>query len=104
MFVGCYAGLGALSYHDDAKDPNVAAQLARQTHAEINYMRQPFLPEAAYSASPAASAPAPVPSDPLIAKGVTIFAAGPCSRCHGVRAQGTDKEPDAHRCRPEVFR
>jgi len=91
MFVACYAGLGALSYHDDAKDPNVAAQLARQTHAEITYMRQPFQVEAAPSA--AAVAPAPVSADPLIAKGATIFAAGPCGSCHGARAEGTDKGP-----------
>lgn len=98
MFVVCYAGLGALSYHDDAKDPNVAAQLARQTHAEILYMRQPFQPDAAASApTPVAAStaptPAPVSADPLIAKGATIYAAGPCSECHGVRTEGTDKGP-----------
>jgi ubiquinol-cytochrome c reductase cytochrome b subunit len=92
MFVACYAGLGALSYHDDASDPNVAAQLARQKHAEIRYMLQPFQPEAASSA-PSPAAPAPVSADPLIAKGATIFAAGPCSNCHGARAEGTDKAP-----------
>ncbi len=98
MFVACYAGLGALSYRDDAKDSNVAGQLARQTHAEISYMRQPFLPETASSTSPAASSPVssnplPVSADPLIAKGATIFAAGPCGECHGARAEGTDKGP-----------
>jgi mono/diheme cytochrome c family protein len=91
MFVACYAGLGALSYHDDASDSNVAAQLARQSRAEIRYMRQPFKPEATPSAAPAA--PAPVSADPLIAKGATIFAAGPCRDCHGSRAEGTDKAP-----------
>src|SRR6202789_2029198 len=91
IFVACYAGLGALSYHDDAIDSNVAAQLARQSHAEILYMRQPFQPEAAASAPPAA--PAPVSADPLIAKGATLYAAGPCGECHGVRAEGTDKAP-----------
>jgi ubiquinol-cytochrome c reductase cytochrome b subunit len=91
IFVACYAGLGALSYHDDAIDSNVAAQLARQNHAEILYMRQPFQPEAAASAPPAA--PAPVSADPLIAKGATLYAAGPCGECHGVRAEGSDKAP-----------
>jgi ubiquinol-cytochrome c reductase cytochrome b subunit len=89
MFVACYAGLGALSYHDDASDPNVAAQLARQRSAEIRYMHQPFQPEASSSPPPAA----PVSADPLIAKGAAIFAAGPCRDCHGVRAEGTDKAP-----------
>jgi ubiquinol-cytochrome c reductase cytochrome b subunit len=91
IFVACYAGLGALSYHDDAIDSNVSAQLARQSHAEILYMRQPFQPEAAASAPPAA--PAPVSADPLIAKGAALYAAGPCGECHGVRAEGTDKAP-----------
>jgi mono/diheme cytochrome c family protein len=91
IFVACYAGLGALSYHDDAIDSNVAAQLARQSHAEILYMRQPFQPEAAAGAPPAA--PAPVSADPLIAKGAALYAAGPCGECHGVRAEGTDKAP-----------
>jgi ubiquinol-cytochrome c reductase cytochrome b subunit len=95
MFVACYAGLGALSYHDDAIDSNVAAQLARQSHAEILYMRQPFQPEAAPSSSASASepTPAPVSADPIIAKGATLYASGPCSECHGARAQGTDKAP-----------
>jgi ubiquinol-cytochrome c reductase cytochrome b subunit len=95
MFVACYAGLGALSYHDDANDSNVAAQLARQNRAEIGYMSQPFKPETASSASSAAAATAPAPasSDPLIANGATIYAAGPCGSCHGVKAEGTDKAP-----------
>jgi ubiquinol-cytochrome c reductase cytochrome b subunit len=93
MFVACYAGLGALSYHDDAIDSNVAAQLARQSHAEILYMRQPFQPDAASSAPAPTPAPAPASADPLIAKGATIYAAGPCSECHGARAEGTDKAP-----------
>jgi ubiquinol-cytochrome c reductase cytochrome b subunit len=89
MFVACYAGLGALSYHDDARDSNVAAQLARQRSAEIRYMHQPFQPEAASSPPPSA----PASADPLIAKGAAIFAAGPCRDCHGARAEGTDKAP-----------
>jgi ubiquinol-cytochrome c reductase cytochrome b subunit len=91
MFVACYAGLGALSYHDDASDSNVAAQLARQKRAEIRYMSQPFQPETASRPTPAA--PAPVSADPLIAKGAAIFVAGPCRSCHGANAEGTDKAP-----------
>jgi ubiquinol-cytochrome c reductase cytochrome b subunit len=93
MFVACYAGLGALSYRDDAKDPNVAAQLARQTHAEITYMRQPFQPQVALSAATAVVVSTPVSADPLVAKGATVYAAGPCSSCHGARAEGTDNGP-----------
>jgi ubiquinol-cytochrome c reductase cytochrome b subunit len=86
MFVACYAGLGAISYHDDATDVNVAAQLARQKQAEINYMRQPFQPQAA-------SSPAPKAVDPLVAKGATIFAARPCGDCHGEAGAGTAAAP-----------
>ena len=89
IFVACYAGLGALSYHDDARDSNVAAQLARQRYAEIRYMRQPFQPEAASGPPPAA----PASAGPVIVKGAAIFAAGPCRDCHGARAEGTDKAP-----------
>jgi ubiquinol-cytochrome c reductase cytochrome b subunit len=91
MFVVCYAGLGALSYRDDAKDPNVAAQLVRQTHSEITYMGQPFQPEVAPGA--AVAAPVAVSADPLMAKGAAVYAAGPCSSCHGAKAEGTDKGP-----------
>jgi mono/diheme cytochrome c family protein len=61
----------------------------------MTYMGQPFQPEAASSAAAAAAAPvlAAVSSDPLIAKGATVFAAGPCGSCHGTRAEGTDKGP-----------
>src|SRR5215813_3159852 len=45
IFAGCYAALGAISYHQDTTDLVVAAQLARQKQAEIDYMRQPFQPE-----------------------------------------------------------
>lgn len=91
IFVGCYAGLGALSYRDDTKDLNVARQLARQKQAEIDYMRQPFQPESFSPTAPAAAAVAA--ADPLIAKGATIFAAQPCGSCHGDRGEGTDIAP-----------
>jgi ubiquinol-cytochrome c reductase cytochrome b subunit len=86
VFVACYAGLGAISYHDDASDVNVSAQLARQKQAEINYMRRPFQPDAA-------SSPAPAAVDPLAAKGAVIFAAGPCGDCHGESGAGTAAAP-----------
>jgi ubiquinol-cytochrome c reductase cytochrome b subunit len=90
MFVGCYAGLGALSYYDDTKDLNVARQLARQKQAEIDYMRQPFQSDSS-TPTPAAATAAPV--DPLATKGAAIFAAQPCGSCHGDRGEGTDIAP-----------
>lgn len=91
VFVLCYAGLGALSYHADAGDVNISAQLARQKQAEIDYMRQPFEPESSNTAS-AAAAPQ-VSADPLVAKGAAIYAAQPCGGCHGDRAEGTEVAP-----------
>jgi ubiquinol-cytochrome c reductase cytochrome b subunit len=89
IFVGCYAGLGALSYHDDTKDVNVARQLARQKQAEIDYMRQPFQPDSSSTTMPPVAAAA----DPLVTKGAAIFAAQPCGSCHGDRGEGTDLAP-----------
>lgn len=91
VFVLFYAGLGALSYHSDASDPIISRQLARQKQAEIDYMRQPFQPEAS-SPSPTVAKPATA-ADPRIAKGAAIYAAGPCSGCHGDRGEGTEMAP-----------
>ncbi len=91
IFVACYAGLGALSYHQDAADPNVAAQLERQKQAEIDFMNRPFLPESPVAAPGVAAAAAPgTPTvvDPLVVKGAALFAARPCGGCHGDRGEG----------------
>jgi ubiquinol-cytochrome c reductase cytochrome b subunit len=90
IFVLCYAALGAISYHQDATDSNVATQLERQRQAEIDYMRQPFQPQSEPLNSAAA---ATVTIDPLIAKGAAIFAARPCGGCHGDRGEGTPAAP-----------
>jgi ubiquinol-cytochrome c reductase cytochrome b subunit len=90
IFVVCYSSLGALSYHDDTRDLNVAAQLARQRRAEIDYMRLPFRPLSTPSSVPI---PAPTNVDPVISKGAAIFAAGPCGSCHGNRGEGTARAP-----------
>jgi ubiquinol-cytochrome c reductase cytochrome b subunit len=89
IFVIAYAGLGAISYRDDTRDLNVAAQLARQKQAEINYMREPFQLQS--------QAPKPIPAfmtvDPLIVKGAAIFAVQPCGGCHGERGTGSAAAP-----------
>jgi mono/diheme cytochrome c family protein len=90
IFAACYAFLGVISYHLDATDPVVAAQLGRQQQAEIDFMRQPFEPE-----SPSASSRKEVgaPANPLVAKGAAIFAAQPCGGCHGDKGEGTAGAP-----------
>ncbi len=90
IFVVFYAGLGAVSFHDDAADLNVAAQLARQKQAEIDYMHQPFQ----LQSQPSGPAPvALVDADPLVVKGTAIFAEQPCGGCHGDRGEGTETAP-----------
>jgi ubiquinol-cytochrome c reductase cytochrome b subunit len=95
MFVLCYAGLGVLSYRDDTQDRNVAAQMARQKQAEIDYMNQPFQPQSSSAAPASASTAAAAPEtlDPLAAKGAAIFAVQPCSGCHGNKGEGTAVAP-----------
>src|SRR5665213_2830069 len=85
IFIGCYAALGAASYHDDASDPSVATQLARQKQAEINYMRQPFQAQAASGTTTASLAA----SNPQVTKGATIYAAQSCNACHGENGAGS---------------
>jgi ubiquinol-cytochrome c reductase cytochrome b subunit len=89
IFVSCYAGLGALSYRDDTRDPIIAKQLARQRQAEIDYMRKPFQPVFEPSSAQAASSNL----DSLAAKGASIFAAQPCGSCHGKKGEGSDRAP-----------
>jgi ubiquinol-cytochrome c reductase cytochrome b subunit len=90
IFAACYAALGAISYHVDAADPLVAAQLGRQQQAEIDFMRQPFEPE---SPGPSVGRGVGASADPLVAKGAAIFAALPCSGCHGDKGEGTAAAP-----------
>jgi ubiquinol-cytochrome c reductase cytochrome b subunit len=90
MFIVVYAGLGVLSYRDDTRDLNVAAQLARQKQAEIDYMRQPFQ----IQSQPLSTIPAAlITADPLVVKGAAIFAAQPCGGCHGDKGAGTAAAP-----------
>jgi len=93
IFVACYAGLGALSYHDDQNDPLVAAQLARQKQAEIDYMHQPFKPVSELRPVPSVVAAVPAALNPLATKGASIFAAGPCAGCHGDKGEGSEVAP-----------
>jgi len=90
MFAACYAALGAMSYHVDATDPIIAKQLAHQKQDEIDFMRQPFEPE---SPAPSQGGASTALADPLVAKGATIFAAGPCRSCHGDKGQGSAVAP-----------
>lgn len=86
------AYLGVRSRLDDARDPAIAAQLARQDAEERAYSRAPFHP---YIESPGAVAPmAPAgPVDPLVASGKGVFESNGCSGCHGDLGAGTPAAP-----------
>ncbi len=86
------AYLGVRSRLDDAHDPAIAAQLARQAAEERAYSRAPFHP---YIESPGAVAPmAPAgPVDPMVASGKGVFDSNGCSGCHGDLGTGTPAAP-----------
>ena len=85
LFLIAYTSLGVASYRDDRRDPGVAAQMQKQDEDTKNFMRQPFVPEAAAgSASAALSA-----ADPEVLKGLALFQANSCSSCHGDGGAGT---------------
>lgn len=82
--------LGLRSQYVDKHDPGVTQQLAKQKHAEEDYMRKPFEPELSSASLAAANATL---ADPLAAKGKAIFEAQSCNACHGDAGVGTAASP-----------
>ncbi len=95
--LGGLVKLGVTSYRADARNPVVAAQLARQAQQERAYMRQPFAPSTSGGApqpAPAAAAAALNPKQAAaIADGKKIYAAQGCIACHGDAGSGTAMAP-----------
>src|SRR5215469_8777416 len=85
LFMFVYVSLGFASYHDDATDPGVRAQMQKQEEDTRAFMEKPFVPESASGnkAAPMAAA------DPKVLKGLAIFQAQSCSSCHGDAGVGT---------------
>jgi len=83
-------GLGVQSRYSDRHDPAVAQQLAKQDQQEEEYMRKPFEPELSSASLAAVNATL---SDPLAAKGKTVFESQSCSACHGDGGVGTTAAP-----------
>jgi ubiquinol-cytochrome c reductase cytochrome b subunit len=77
--------LGMTSHLADSRDPNIAAQLARQNQQADVYFHAAFRPFPASSASEGA---APAPLDPGAAQGKAIFDSHGCSGCHGASGGG----------------
>jgi ubiquinol-cytochrome c reductase cytochrome b subunit len=84
------AGLGLRSQYLDKHDEGVAQQLAKQKTEEEDYMRKPFEPEMSSASLAAANVTL---SDPLAARGKTIFEAQSCNACHGDGGVGTAAAP-----------
>ena len=82
--------LGWQSGHQDANDPAVAKQLAKQSEETEAFMKAPFVPELSGSTLQAQNAAL---ADPQAALGKKIFGDNSCDGCHGENAEGTDKAP-----------
>ncbi len=80
------AGLGALSYRDDHRDPGIAGQLAKQREETEQFMRAPFEPEPSEASLAAANVAL---ADPLAAQGKALYEAQSCNACHGEGGVGT---------------
>ena len=80
--------LGWQSGHQDATDPSVAKQLAKQTEETEAFMKAPFVPELL-------GAPALVVASlsPEATKGKKLFMDNSCDGCHGENGQGTENGP-----------
>jgi len=85
-----FVGLGALSYYDDYRDPDIAAQLAKQREQVEQIMRAPFKPELSGASLAAANV---ARADPWVTKGQTVFLAQSCNGCHGDGGLGTSAAP-----------
>jgi len=83
-------GLGALSFAEDARDPLVASQLARQREETEAFTREPFEPELD---SPSLERANVALADPVADAGKAVFEAQSCSACHGEGGEGTPAGP-----------
>jgi ubiquinol-cytochrome c reductase cytochrome b subunit len=91
MFVlSALIGLGVQSRYSDRHDPAIGQQLAKQDQQEAEYMRKPFEPELSSSSLAAVNVTL---SDPLAAKGKSVFESQSCSACHGDGGSGTAAAP-----------
>lgn len=84
--------LGAYSYYQDAHNKYVAVQLAQQHKMEVQFMKQPFVPQMSGTML-AETAKSKAPASPLVAEGEKIFQSHGCYACHGEGAVGTTIAP-----------
>ena len=99
LFALCFllvAGLSAAAYLEDARDPRVREQLARQTQDEAQFRRAPFSPRL----TGAPPTPAVGAADSQTAQAAAESAPPPppaytehCAKCHGARGEGRSVNP-----------
>ncbi|MFB3916135.1 MAG: cytochrome b N-terminal domain-containing protein [Terriglobales bacterium] len=82
-----FAALGVDSYWDDSHDPTVAARLQRQQQQIEQYMHAPFKP---YLVGVTGKTPT---TNPLVAKGKSVYESQSCNGCHGEGGTGTPIAP-----------
>jgi len=87
IILGTLVTFGILSKREDARDPAIAKQVARQNKDAEEFMHEPFEPE---PSSSALSAPSTVTLDPMAAEGKKIYEGESCDACHGANGVGTD--------------
>ncbi|HEV2707627.1 MAG TPA: cytochrome b N-terminal domain-containing protein [Pyrinomonadaceae bacterium] len=80
-------GLTALAYLEDARNPTIREQLARQTQQEADFRLAPFVPKQTGVVAPNASAADDKTNDPPAAY------TDNCARCHGERGEGKFVNP-----------
>jgi mono/diheme cytochrome c family protein len=85
--------LGVKSRLDDARNPEVAAQMALQHKQELDYSRTPFEPLVETSGGSTLRQVTSGPSGPSVAQGRSLFSANGCSSCHGDKGTGTRLAP-----------
>ena len=90
LIIGGLSFLGWQSLNDDATDPAVAKQLAKQTAETNAFMSTPFVPDLAGSSLAQENVAL---ADPLAAKGKKLFGDNSCDGCHGDGGRGTAAGP-----------
>jgi ubiquinol-cytochrome c reductase cytochrome b subunit len=84
---GIFIGLGAMSYVEDERDPDVHKKLALQEEQELKFASTPFVPEEAGGLS-AGTHRAAHDLSPEASKGALLFVNESCAGCHGPEGKG----------------
>lgn len=87
------AGLTAIAYLEDARDPRTRGQLAQQTLDEEEFRRAPFTPQSLRPATTANLADARSAARSHATPAPPAAYADNCAKCHGLRGEGKSINP-----------